>query len=82
MNDLPLTQNGSPSICGSEEAVAKAVRAGAECPAPSTGSASDFSRMRSGFAIALHMHQPLIPAGGPDLKTAGDLPPTRGYLAA
>ena len=26
--------------------------------------------MRSGFAIALHMHQPLIPAGGPDLATA------------
>ena len=26
--------------------------------------------MNSAFAIALHMHQPLIPAGGPDLRTA------------
>jgi hypothetical protein len=70
MNDLPLTQNGLPGICGSEEAVAVAVRAGAESPVAPTRSASNFSRMRSGFAIALHMHQPLIPAGGPELETA------------
>ena len=30
----------------------------------------DFGAIRSGFAIALHMHQPLIPAGGQDLGTA------------
>jgi hypothetical protein len=24
----------------------------------------------SAFAVALHKHQPLIPAGGPDLRTA------------
>ena len=30
----------------------------------------DFARVRSAFAIALHMHQPLIPAGGGDLRTA------------
>src|SRR5207248_5894764 len=30
----------------------------------------DFSRVRSAFSIALHMHQPLIPAGGSDLHTA------------
>ena len=30
----------------------------------------DFGRIRSAFAIALHMHQPLIPAGGGDLHTA------------
>jgi hypothetical protein len=33
-------------------------------------SGTDFSRIRSAFAIALHMHQPLIPAGGADLRTA------------
>src|SRR5208283_4838587 len=70
MNDLPLIQHGLPSICGSEEAVARAVQVGTGYRATSTGGASGFSRMRSGFAIALHMHQPLIPAGGPDLKTA------------
>ena len=30
----------------------------------------DFVRIRSACAIALHMHQPLIPAGGDDLRTA------------
>ncbi|MCX8043655.1 MAG: glycosyl hydrolase family 57 [Desulfobacterota bacterium] len=30
----------------------------------------DFHRIQSAAAIALHMHQPLIPAGGPDLSTA------------
>jgi hypothetical protein len=36
----------------------------------STQSTIDFTRIRSGFAVALHMHQPLIPAGGSDLNTA------------
>jgi hypothetical protein len=26
--------------------------------------------VNSAFAIALHMHQPLVPAGGPGLRTA------------
>lgn len=30
----------------------------------------DFASIDSSFAIALHMHQPLIPAGGDNLKTA------------
>ena len=30
----------------------------------------DFGRIKSAFAIALHMHQPLIPAGGGNLATA------------
>ena len=30
----------------------------------------DIAGIDSAFAIALHMHQPLIPAGGPDLRTA------------
>jgi hypothetical protein len=32
--------------------------------------AVDFADVRSAFAIALHMHQPLIPAGGSDLHNA------------
>ena len=31
----------------------------------------DFGRLRAACAVALHMHQPLIPAGGGDLGTAG-----------
>lgn len=30
----------------------------------------DFGSIKSAFTIALHMHQPLIPAGGSDLQTA------------
>ncbi len=30
----------------------------------------DLSRVKSAFAIALHMHQPTIPGGGDDLRTA------------
>ena len=30
----------------------------------------NFGRIRSAFAIALHVHQPLVPAGGGDLHTA------------
>jgi hypothetical protein len=33
-------------------------------------SSVDFGRIRSAAAVALHMHQPLIPAGGDDLSTA------------
>ena len=33
-------------------------------------SADPFAGIQSAFAIALHMHQPLIPAGGGDLRTA------------
>ncbi len=31
----------------------------------------DFKKVRSSFGIALHMHQPTIPAGGGDLRHAG-----------
>ena len=30
----------------------------------------DFNKVRSSFGIALHMHQPTIPAGGDDLRSA------------
>ena len=30
----------------------------------------DFNKVRSSFGIALHMHQPTIPAGGGDLRSA------------
>jgi len=65
---LPEYVEGLPNICGSEELVSEAMaRSG---PFYFTRSGIDFSRIRSAFAIALHMHQPLIPAGGPDLSTA------------
>jgi len=37
----------------------------------STCSNIDFKKVKSSFGIALHMHQPTIPAGGYDLRSAG-----------
>jgi hypothetical protein len=65
---LPEPVDGLPEICGQEDLIAQAMAA----PGPvfQPDSDADFQRMRSTFAIALHMHQPLIPAGGADLATA------------
>lgn len=60
--------NGLPNFSGSEDAIAQAM--GRQGPFYLPESGIDFGRARSGFANALHMHQPLIPAGGPDLSTA------------
>lgn len=59
---------GLPNICGSEPALEEALaRTG---PYYLSESGIDFGRARSAFANALHMHQPLIPAGGGDVGTA------------
>lgn len=39
-------------------------------PAVLAESGIGFDRIKSAFAVALHMHQPLIPAGSDDLRTA------------
>src|SRR6266481_1385382 len=70
MNNLPEYINGLPNICGSEKLVADAVRTGLEHSALSPGNPIDFNRIKSCCAVALHMHQPLIPAGGSELNTA------------
>src|SRR5579859_860255 len=70
MNDFPVEIKGLPNICGSEKLVADAVQAGLEHPIAPSASPSDLKRIKSSCAIALHMHQPLIPAGGSDLRTA------------
>ncbi|MBB1077613.1 glycosyl hydrolase family 57 [Rhodoferax sp. 4810] len=60
-----------PNICGNEAAVAAAMAAGKSKPvAPSGAGAINFNTIRAATAIALHQHQPLIPAGGGDLQTA------------
>src|ERR1039457_4670027 len=70
-NDLPAIGDGLPNICGAESIIAAAVRSAIECPVASGEGTVDLSRLRSAFAIALHMHQPLIPAGGADPRSAG-----------
>jgi hypothetical protein len=71
-NDAPMpdTIDGLPNIAGRETEVRKALAAGAKTEVFRAEGGIDFSRVRSAAAIALHMHQPLIPAGGHDLGTA------------
>jgi hypothetical protein len=67
-NTLSETVEGLPNICGSEHLVARAMARTGPFYLPHSG--IDFGKARSAFAIALHMHQPLIPAGGDSLRTA------------
>ncbi len=62
--------DGLPNFCGAEPEIEAAVRAAKDKPIFRPENWLDFARIRSGFAFALHMHQPLIPAGGADLRTA------------
>ena len=59
--------DGLPNICGEEAMVAEAIAAGRD---RQESNGVDLARLDSGFAVALHMHQPLIPAGGQDLRSA------------
>jgi hypothetical protein len=56
-----------PNLCGAEAVIEKTLRE--RKPAAPAGGI-DFGNINSACAIALHMHQPLIPAGGGDLSTA------------
>jgi len=57
-----------PAISGNENQVLSIARSKRNTRLPRTD--IDFENIRSACAIALHMHQPLIPAGGDDLPTA------------
>ncbi len=63
MTTLPEYIDNLPNLCGSESSL-KLTRA------KSTPHGIDFNNINSACAIALHMHQPLIPAGGSNLQTA------------
>ena len=65
--------DGIPNICGSESLIAEARRAAGERPVFHSDQAADpLAGIEAAFAIALHMHQPLIPAGGSNLRTRSD----------
>jgi hypothetical protein len=70
MNELAEYVEGVPNICGHAPLVDGAIRARTQAPAFLRRGSVPFGGVQSAFAIALHMHQPLIPAGGPDLRTA------------
>jgi Glycosyl hydrolase family 57 len=63
--------DGLPNLSGEEPLIAAAVaEAGSRDVYPRPESGDPFAGIDSACAIALHMHQPLIPAGGGDLHTA------------
>ena len=69
MTQLDLYHDNIPHIAGSEKLLADAISQRPDnvfLP----HSDIDFQHVRSTCAIALHMHQPLIPAGGDDLHSA------------
>jgi hypothetical protein len=70
MANLADCVDGLPNICGSEERIRQAIGANRTDPVFLPQGAKGFGEIKSAFALALHMHQPLIPAGGPELRTA------------
>ena len=68
--ELPEYIDGLPDIRGSEQRIEEAIGARGTDPVVPPQGATGFNETSSAFAIALHMHQPLVPAGGPDLRTA------------
>jgi len=70
MSDLAEYVGALPNLCGAEPQIASVVGASRGQPVFRPESRIDFGGIKSVFAIALHMHQPLIPAGGTNLTTA------------
>jgi hypothetical protein len=66
-NSFPEYIENLPNLCGNEAVIEKTLR---ERKRSQPGGGIDFGSINSACAIALHMHQPLIPAGGGNLQTA------------
>src|ERR1700728_2406983 len=64
----PEIINDVPNLCGYESRIAEVMAP--RDPIFLAESGIDFNQVQSCFTIALHMHQPLIPARGGDLRTA------------
>ena len=63
MGELAEYIDGLPNICGSEQRIEEVIRARGTDPVFMPPGDTGFGDVDSAFAIALHMHQPLIPAG-------------------
>ncbi len=68
MQTIPEFIATLPNICGSEDKIKEAMKI--KGPYYLQGSGIDFSGIKSCFANALHMHQPLIPEGGESISTS------------
>jgi hypothetical protein len=70
VNPMPEYIGDVPNLSGQEADVAQVVARGRERELFAKQGGVDFGAIRAATAIALHQHQPLIPAGGADLRTA------------
>jgi hypothetical protein len=70
MSELPEYIDNVPNISGNEDLIERVIADSRDQPVFLPESRIDFANIRSAYANALHMHQPLIPAGGDDLQTA------------
>ena len=59
--NLDISTNGLPNICGWESDIAAVVNHNRQIFAPQSN--INLEQIKAGFACALHMHQPTIPAG-------------------
>ena len=66
-SEIPEYVDGLPNICGEEQRLTQGRTGGTVFLDEGD---VDFANVRSCVAVALHMHQPLIPIGGPNLSTA------------
>ncbi|TCT24070.1 glycosyl hydrolase family 57 [Thiobaca trueperi] len=70
MNQLPEYIGDVPNLSGHEADLEQVVARGRGRALFAGRGGIDFGSIRAATAIALHQHQPLIPAGGDDLRTA------------
>jgi hypothetical protein len=70
VKQLPEYVDAVPNVSGHESDVERVMKAGAAKTLFKGRGGVDFGGIRAACAIALHQHQPLIPAGGGDLRTA------------
>ena len=70
MSEIPELVDGQPNLAGNEALVQQRLAESAKRELYRPTSDVDLGRTRAACAVALHMHQPLIPAGGGDLHSA------------
>jgi hypothetical protein len=82
VGELPEYVDGLPNLSGSEQTVEAAIAAGRHRPVVGAQSPVDIAGIDSAFAVALHMHQPLIPARsltGNSAQVRGCVATNRGW---
>jgi hypothetical protein len=70
MGELAEHVGDLPNLCGSEPLIAATIGAGPGQPVILGRSLVDVAGIDSAFAVAPHLPQPLLPAGGPDPRAA------------